>query len=146
MIHSYLVFLLSGRLFGVRLLGAIEILPWRRSRSVPLSYPSLEGLIDYRGAIYPIFNIGRRLGMNGPGPTVGAPAQAETAQSIILLEENKMLFGITVDSVVKMAKLEEPSAPPEKVQGVEMKYIQGVVYEDDQKILLVDFERLLHAG
>jgi purine-binding chemotaxis protein CheW len=144
MIHSYLVFLLSGRLFGVKLLGAIEILPWRRSRSVPLSYSSVEGLIDYRGTIYPVFNIGRRLFLSGPGPT-GASAQAEATQSIILLEENKNFFGITVDSVVKMAKLEEPSATPEKIQGMEMNYIQGVVLEDDQEILVLDFERLLHA-
>jgi len=146
MMHSYLVFLLSGRLFGVRLHGAIEILPWRSSRSVPLSYSSVEGLIDYRGTIYPVFNIGRRLGMSGPGPVAGAPVQVETARSIILLEENKMLFGITVDSVVKMTKLEEPSAPPEKVQGMETKYFQGVVYDEDQEILILDFERLLHAG
>ena len=101
MINSYLVFLLSGRLFGVKLLGAIEILPWRRSRPVPLSYSFVEGLIDYRGVIYPIFNLGRQLGMGGPGP-VAFPAR-ETARSIILLEENKAPFGIIVDSVVKMA-------------------------------------------
>ena len=142
MINSYLVFLLSGRLFGVKLLGAIEILPWRRSRPVPLSYSFVEGLIDYRGVIYPIFNLGRQLGMGGP---VAFPA-GETTRSIILLEENKAPFGIIVDSVVKMAKLEAPSAVPEKIQGMEMKYIQGVVYEDDQEILILDFERLLHAG
>ncbi len=144
MINSYLVFLLSGRLFGVKLLGAIEILPWRRSRPVPLSYSFVEGLIDYRGVIYPLFNLGRRLGMSGPGP-VAFPA-GETTQSIILLEENKAPFGIIVDSVVKMAKLEAPSAVPKKIQGVEMNYIQGIVYEDDQEILILDFERLLHAG
>jgi len=72
--------------------------------------------------------------------------RGETEQSIILLEDNKMLFGITVDSVVKMAKLEEPSAAPGKIQGMDAKYIQGVVYEDDQEILILDFERLLHAG
>jgi len=141
MINSYLVFLLSGRLFGVKLLGAIEILPWRRSRPVPLSYSFVEGLIDYRGVIYPLFNLGR-LGMGGP---VAFPA-GETTRSIILLEENKAPFGIIVDSVVKMAKLEAPSAVPKKIQGVEMNYIQGIVYEDDQEILILDFERLLHAG
>ena len=148
MIHSYLVFLLSGRLFGVKLLRAIEILPWRPSRSVPLSYSSVEGLIDYRGTVYPVVNIGRRLGMSRPEPagSLAGTALADAAQSIILLEDNKMFFGITVDSVVKMAKLEEPSTPPEMIPGVETKYIQGIAYEDDQEILVLDFERLLHAG
>ena len=112
MMSSYLVFRLSGRLFGVKLLGAIEILPWRASRSVPLSYSYVEGLIDYRGTIYPVFNLMKRLGMSSPGPigfTAEQQAQADAGQSIILLEENKTLFGIIVDTVVKMAKLEEPT-------------------------------------
>src|SRR5574337_608203 len=101
MVSSYLVFILSGRLFGVKLLGAIEILPWRRARSVPLSYSYVEGLIDYRGVVYPLFNLSQRLGMSKSGPigfTVEEKAQAAAGQNIILLEENKTPFGIIVDS------------------------------------------------
>lgn len=149
MISSYLVFLLSGRLFGVKLLGAIEILPWRPSRPVPLSYSYMEGLIDYRGSIYPVFNLVQRIGAGRPGP-IGFTAEdremPRAGQSIILLEENKVPFGILVDSVVKMAKLEEPAAAPEKTEGIEAKYVRGVVYEDGQEIVILDFERLLHAG
>lgn len=151
MISSYLVFLLSDRLFAVRLLGAIEILPWRKARHVPLSYSYVEGLIDYRGTVYPVFNLGQRLGLSRSGLvgiTPEAAGQAEKKQSIILLEENKAPFGIIVDSVVKMTKLEEPvaGAAPAIAQGLDAKYIKGLVYEEDQKIMILDFERLLHAG
>jgi len=149
MISSYMVFLLSGRLFGMKLLGAIEILPWRQSRPVPLSYAYVEGLIDYRGTIYPVFNLSQRIGMSKPGPigfTAEEKGQAEKGQSIILLEENKMPFGIIVDSVVKMTKMEEPTTAPEKVQGIDPSYVKGIVYDDDQEILILDFERLLHAS
>jgi len=149
MISSYLIFLLSGRMFGVRLLGAIEILPWRGSRSVPLSYTYVEGLIDYRGTVYPVFNLAQRLGLSKPAPigfTAEDKAKAGLGQSIILLEENNNPFGIIVDSVVKMTKLEDPTAVPEKTQGIDPKYVKGIVYEDDQEIVIFDFERLLHAG
>lgn len=151
MMSSYLIFVLSGRLFGVKLLGAIEILPRRRSRPVPLSYSYVEGLIDYRGTIYPVFNLSQRLGLSSPGPigfTAEEKTQAGGGQSIILLEENKVSFGIIADSVVKMTNQEEPgpSKAPEKTQGIETKYIKGILYEDDQEILILDFERLLHAG
>jgi len=149
MTSSYLLFLLSERIFGVKLLGAIEILPWRRSRHVPLSYSYVEGLIDYRGTVYPIFNIGQRLGLSRPGPigfTPEASDQVDKKQSIILLEEKKVPFGIIVDSVVKMTKLEDPSPSPVKVQGLDAKYIRGMAYDDDQEIMILDFERLLHAG
>jgi len=149
MISNFLVFHLAGRLFGVKLLGAIEILPWRRSRSVPLSYSYVEGLIDYRGTIYPVFNLAQRLSLSRPGPigfTAEEEGQVGAGQSIILLEENKMPFGIIVDGVAKMANLEETATTPGKAQGVDSRYIKGITFEDDQEIMILDFERLFHAG
>jgi chemotaxis signal transduction protein len=149
MISSYLIFHLAGRLFGVKLLGAIEILPWRRSRFVPLSYSYVEGLIDYRRTIYPMFNLAQRLGLSKPGPigfTAKETERAAAGRNIILLEENKKPFGIIVDGVAKMAKLEDATLAPGKVQGVDPAYVKGIAYEDDQEIVILDFERLFHAG
>jgi purine-binding chemotaxis protein CheW len=148
MMSSYLIFLLSGRLCGVRLSGAIEILPWRKSRPVPLAYTYVEGLIDYRGTLYPVFNLAQRLGMSRSG-TIGFIAEEKDSQragqSIILLEENKTSFGIIVDSVAKMATLADPVTAPEKIQDLDPTYVKGIVHEDDQDIMILDFERLLHA-
>ena len=146
---NYLLFELSGRLFGVKLDGAIEILPWRLSRRVPQAYSYVEGLLDYRGVVYPVFNIAQQLGMVKTGP-VGSPS-AETAdtrsgQSIILLEVNKNPFGIVVDSVVKMTPLAGLTTGVAKQQGVDPKFVQGLAYEDDREIMILDGERLLHAG
>ncbi len=149
MTSSYLIFLLSGRLFGARLSGAIEIVPWRRSRPVPLSYSYVEGLIDYRGSVYAVFNLAQRLGISKAGPigfTAEVKNQAGAGRSIILLEEKGISFGIIVDSVVKMMNLEDPTAAPEKLQEFETKYVKGIVVEDEQDIVILDFERLLHAG
>ncbi len=121
MTSSFLLFLLHRRLFGVRLKGAIEIVPWRPLRPVPLSYSYVEGLLDYRGTIYPVHNLGRLLGLaktvagDGGDQKGGSPA----GQSIILLEENGLPFGIVVDTVLKMTKLEEPSPAPEKVRDMD---------------------------
>jgi purine-binding chemotaxis protein CheW len=148
MMSSYLLFSLSQQLFAVRLSGAIEILPWRASRPVPLSHPYVEGLLDYRNVIYPIYDLAQRLGRGRTGPIGFTAEQGDTAgkaQSIILLEEHNMPFGITVDSVVKMNKLEEQPAPPDKVQGIDPQYVKGFVHDDDQEIMILDFERLFHA-
>jgi purine-binding chemotaxis protein CheW len=149
MMSNYLVFQLAGRLFGAKLLGAIEILPWRRSRPVPLSHGYVEGLIDYRGTVYPVFNLAQRLGLSRPGPigfTAAEKAAAGAGQSIILLEENKMPFGIVVDGVAKMAVLEETTTVAGKAQGIDPQYVRGITFEDDHEIMILDFERLFHAG
>lgn len=148
MTSSYLLFLLAGRMFGVKLTGAIEILPWRPCRQVPLSYSYVEGLLDYRGLIYPVHNLVKRLGMKrgSAGSSVEQQVLAQKGQSIILLEENKIPFGIVVDTVIKMTTFEEQPAPPEKVQGLDHKYVKALVYDEGQEILILDFERLFHAG
>jgi len=150
MTAGYLLFLLSGRIFGAELKGAVEIMPWRPGRRVPLSYSYIEGLIDYRGVIYPVVNLFQRLGLKPLEPMgfiAEGPAPSTAPQSIILLEENKMLFGITVDSVVKMAKIDELSPVPQQTRGLDPQYIKGMAYDDNQEIIILDFERLLfHAG
>ncbi len=149
MTSSYLVFLLAGKLFGVRLIGALEILPWRRCRVVPRSFAHVEGLIDYRGTVYPVFNLERRLGISKTGPIGFTAAEQEhsaAGQSIILLEDNSIPFGIIVDSVVKMAKFEDSFTAPAKTPGVDSQYVRGAVFDDDQEILILNCERLIHAG
>lgn len=148
MITSYVLFLLSDHLFGVTLEGTIEILPWRRSRSVPLSYSYVEGLIDYRDVVYPVFNIGQRLGIERPqtAAVAGAEEKKTSGQSIILLEVNENPFGIIVDSVVKMARLDDLQAGPATLAGVDQRFIRGLAHENDREIMILDVERLLHAG
>ena len=67
-------------------------------------------------------------------------------QSIILLEEGGKPFGITVDSVVKMVRLEDPKDPPAESKGIDMKLVKGIQFDDDQEITLLNFERLFHGG
>ncbi len=148
MTSSYLVFLLAGKLFGVRLIGALEILPWRRPRVVPGSYAHVDGLIDYRGTVYPVFNLEKRLGISKTGPigfTAKEQERSAMGQSIILLEDNGIPFGIIVDSVVKMAKFEDTQAAPGKTPGVDSQYIKGTVFDEDHEIMILNCERLIHA-
>ena len=110
---TYLLFLLGERRFGVTMAGAKEIFAWRKPRPVPLSYSYVEGLIDYRGGIYSVFNLEQRIGLKRQGP-IGFSAQKQIAtapykgKSIILFEKGASRFGIIVDSVLKMLPIEEP--------------------------------------
>jgi len=150
MTSNYLLFRIAERLFGVKLQGAIEIMGWRRSRPVPLAYSYIEGVMDYRGTIYPVFHLARLLDVSRTSPigfTAPAGDEQPKGQSIILLQEGDRPFGITVDSVVKMAKLEDPTEPPAEIKGIDPKLVKGVRTDnDDQEIILLNFERLLHAG
>jgi chemotaxis signal transduction protein len=149
MMSNYLLFRIAERLFGVKLQGAIEILPWRRSRPVPLAYSYVEGILEDRGAIYPVISLAQLLGLSRPGP-IGFRAadgeQAPAGYSIILLQEGDRRFGITVEKVVKIARLEDPTEPPAEIKGINPKLVKGIHLEDDQETILLSFERLYYAG
>ncbi len=148
---SYLMFSLAEHVFGVRLSGAKEIFPWRKPRPVPLSYSYVAGLIDYRGKVYPVYNLEQRMGLKRPGP-IGfaakdpAPLEPSKNRSIILLEEKGTPVGIIVDSVLKMSIFEEPTEKPKKSEGIDPAYIRGIVKADDQDVILLDMEKVIHAG
>lgn len=145
MTSRYLVFYVAGRLFGARLLGAVEILAWRASRPVPLAYSYVEGLMDYRGVVYPVFNLAQRLGLVTTETQV-QPIAIGSGKSILLLEENGNYFAIVADHILKMISSEEPVRSAEPIQGISPMYLKGTVHDDDQEILILDFERLFHAG
>jgi purine-binding chemotaxis protein CheW len=150
MTSNYLLFRIAERLFGVKLQGAIEILGWRRSRPVPLAYSYIEGVMEYRGTIYPVLHLAQLLDVTRTSPigfTAPPGEEQPKGQSIILLQEGDRPFGITVDSVVKMARLEDPTDSPADIKGVDPKLVKGVRMDsDDQEIILLNFERLFHAG
>lgn len=149
MTGNYLLFRLGDLLFGLPMEGALEILPWRRSRPVPLSYSYVEGLMAYRGAVYPVFQLAQLLGLPKSG-SIGFTAQNMPAplkdRSIILLRAGNRQFGVSVDSVVKMARLEHPDDQAVDLKGVRSSLIKGRGFDDDQEIILLSFERLFHAG
>jgi purine-binding chemotaxis protein CheW len=142
---NYLLFLLSSRVFAVGIQGAIEILPWRPLRTVPMSYSYVDGLLDYRGAVYPVFNLASRLGISGSGPSTERGAEPEP-QSIILIEEKDKSFGIAAELVLRMTSLAEQPASPGKMRGVDPRYVKGYVADAYHEALILDFERLFHAN
>ena len=105
--------------------------------------------MDYRGSVYPVFQLAQLLGLPKPGPIgFAAPEAPEQPKdrSIIILREGDRRFGVSVDGVLKMAKLEHPDDQPVEIQGVQSPLIKGRGFEDDQEIILLSFERLFHAG
>jgi chemotaxis signal transduction protein len=95
-----------------------------------------------------VFSLAQLLEVSRPGPigfTAASGDEQPKGQSIILLQEGDRPYGITVDSVVKMTRLEDSTDPPAEVVGVNPKLVKGVQMDDDQEIILLNLERLFHA-
>jgi purine-binding chemotaxis protein CheW len=84
-----------------------EVVRWQTVTPLPKAPRLIDGVIDLRGAVVPVVDLGRAL---------GAAAVAASARSrIAIVEANGLVMGLAVDAAVEvmsvdMAALEDPPA------------------------------------
>lgn len=69
------------------------------------------------------------LGITRPAPIGSTAASGDEhtkGQSIIPLQEGNRQYGITVDSVEKMARLEDQADLPAQIKGIDPKLVRGI--------------------
>lgn len=81
----------AGRVVGVELGTVREIIPARRPTRLPGAGPYVSGLVNVRGTIVTVIDLGARLGR--------ADTSAVGTGSIVLIEHGAKLVGVAVDEV-----------------------------------------------
>jgi purine-binding chemotaxis protein CheW len=118
-----LLFRVAGRVYGCDIDVVREIIPFRRATRLPGAPSYVQGLINLRGTIVTVLDLGRRI--DPARPLLGsAPAtdrrsardgQSEEEKgegsagdtgSIILVEHGPRLVGVAVDEVMDVRPLE----------------------------------------
>ena len=132
-----LLFDLAGRVYACEVAPVREIVTYRRATRLPGAPPHVLGLINLRGSIVTVLDLGRRLGVTETLREHG---------SVILVESGQKCVGLAVDSVRDVhlagdAQFEAPLASmPEgaAVRGVGQ--VAGLV------VILLDVEAIVrHA-
>ena len=88
--HRLLLFVLGGRLYGCDIAAVREVIPFRPATRLPGAPAHVCGLINLRGTIVTVLDLGLR---------VGGAAVDRTDGSIILVEHGSKLVGLAVDEV-----------------------------------------------
>ncbi len=135
-----LVFAAAGRSCACELTAVREIVGWRAVTRLPGAPPSVAGLMNLRGAIVTVLDLGVRLG--------GAPANRTTG-SIVLAESGTKIVGLAVDALhdVRRVVLEDIAvAEAEAVSGSAGEEIRGVLHADGDVVVLLDVGRIIAAA
>ena len=109
-----------------------EVIPARPATPMPGAGPIIEGVVELRGALLPVIDLRRRLGVEAPPPpgkyvvaTVGGTGVA-----------------LGVDAVHDVRRWDAAAVqppPPSLVAGS----VAGVVHTDDEVVLLLDLDHVL---
>jgi len=136
-IVQLVVFRLGDEEFGIPIEQINEIIRAKAITFVPGSPDFIDGVANVEGNIAVIINLKKRFSL--------CVKKNETAKHIIMIKQDRDLFGLLVDEVVEVLKV--PAANihdvPELVSQIDQTYISGVLSLGNRLIIIVDLNEVL---
>ncbi|MFK7843802.1 MAG: chemotaxis protein CheW [Rhodothermales bacterium] len=132
---QYCTFYLNDLMFGIDVLKVQEIILPQEMTEVPLSTPSIRGLINLRGQVVTAIDLRRWLGF------VPVANGNEAMNVVIRAEEDILSF--LVDDIGDVLEPDEGSfePPPETLKENIRELINGVYKLENQLLLVMNAER-----
>ncbi|WP_309643174.1 chemotaxis protein CheW [Phenylobacterium sp.] len=130
---------IGDQAYAIDIMAVREIRGWTAATPLPHAPPHVLGMMNLRGAIQPVIDLGARLGlgMAEPGPSsVVVVAQIGDAQ-----------MGLVVDAVSDILTVTEGLIqPPPSVGSIESTtYVAGVMTTDTGIVSLLSLDHILPA-
>lgn len=129
---------LAGRSYAIDVREVREIVRAQAVTPLPGAPTLIEGVVDLRGALVPVVDLGRALGLE----PVGEPTRARIA----VLEVEGLRFGLRVDAAVDVLTLQAEAleAPPELALRAGDGAVRALVRrEGSAPVLVLSLEHLL---
>jgi purine-binding chemotaxis protein CheW len=141
---QYLSFVVGGTDFGVPILKVKEILQFEGVTRVPGTPASIRGVINVRGSVVPVVDLGVKFGKG---------EVAETKRTCVLVVETKtkdetLTLGVIADAVSEVVDLgaDDIEPPPSFGTGVKLDHITGMGKVGKGFVILLDIDRVLSAS
>ena len=133
-------FVVGGEEYVVDIMRIKEIIPPVRITPVPHAPEYIEGVINLRGAIIPVVDLRRRLGLARAAPT-------KKTKYIICVVGGRRV-GLVVDSVTERLRLPRSSIrrAPAMLLGRGPRFFSGVCGPQERLKLLLNIKALLSSG
>lgn len=135
-------FQLGLETYGVDIMDVKRIVGLREVREIPNAPPYVEGILNLRGVVTPIINLHKRFMFQ----TVALSEDDSLLSGFIILEINKMILGIMIDKILRVVTIDPVhiQPPPKMISGIGVEYIQGVVNEEGNYIIILDIQKLFN--
>jgi len=135
--EEFLTFRLGTEEYGIDILKVQEIRGFDHVTPIANAPAFIKGVMNLRGTIVPIIDL--RIKFN-----VGK-VEYDQFTVVIILNINKRIVGVVVDSVSDVTPLtsEQIRPTPELSAVVDMSYVRGLAPVAERMLILLDIERLM---
>ncbi|MCI6200058.1 MAG: chemotaxis protein CheW [Succinivibrionaceae bacterium] len=136
-VFQWVTFKLENETYGVNVMQVQEVLRYTEIAPVPGAPDYVLGIINLRGNVVTVIDTRLKFGL--------MPAEITDNSRIIIIEAEKQVVGILVDSVAEVVYLKASEIDDAPSVGTEesARFIQGVCNRKDDLLILVDLNKLL---
>ena len=130
-------FYVGEALCGMDILNVQEINKLMEMTKVPQAPPYVTGILNLRGQIVTVIDLGKKLGLT-------CLELNDSARNIIVNSENEYI-GLLVSSIsdVVEAQWDKVEDPPANIGGLQGTFFKGVFKTKDRLIGILDVDRVL---
>ena len=138
---QYLTFLIDGDEYAVSILRVREIIEYEDVTRVPTTPPHVRGVIDLRGTVLPVIDLGVKFGRSQRSP--------DRTTCIVIVETRFQSAGVTVgviaDSVSEVIDLERGSIEraPAMGDGIPVEFLHGLARFNGRLALVLNPDTFL---
>lgn len=140
---QYLTFQLAGEEYAVGILQVREIITYGTLTKVPHTPPSIRGVINLRGNVVPVVDLGLKFGL------AASPVTDRTCIVIVEanINENPTVMGVIADSVSQVIRMSEDDILPAPAFGtrVRIEFLRSMGKSGDKFVLVLDIDKVLSA-
>ena len=128
---------LEEETYGINVMQVQEVLRYTEIAPVPGAPSYVLGIINLRGNVVTVIDTRARFGLMS--------AEVTDNSRIVIIEAEKQVIGILVDSVAEVVYLRSSEIDSAPNIGTEesAKFIQGVSNREGELLILVDLNKLL---
>lgn len=134
---TYILFELTGSVYGVRSTDVLHIDMLEHITPVPNASECVEGVVFSRGQLVPAINLRTRFGL---------PRQPHTTRTrLIVLRSEDRTVALIVDSAREFRTIPSTAIRPikESLAGINGNYLEGVATVQERLVLLIDMVAIL---
>lgn len=137
MAMDLVTFYLANALFGVDILAVQEIIRRFEVTKAYLSSDFVYGILNLRGQILTIIDIGKKLGL--------CESKDKQGRRIIIVNIENEPIGLLVDGIGEVVHVEprDIKNPPSNLGGIQEAHFAGVVSTEEQLVGILNLEKVL---
>jgi purine-binding chemotaxis protein CheW len=131
------LFELGSETYGLDIATVHEIIRMQPITKVPKAPAYVEGVINLRGKVIPVIDIGKKFGFD--------KAEKGKNNRIVVVYLQDTTLGITVDAVTEVIRIPNDAIEPvsDIVTTGNSEYLQGIAKLADKMVILLALEKLL---